>query len=291
MKIIEVMSRSEQPVGASRKTVETLIFDSQRTILYEGDNKLDLNLKESVVLVTGSSSGIGKAAAIAFGVEGAQVGVTYRANRQGAEDTAQKVRNAGGQALVLHYDLADPDSIRSIIDELDKEWGALHVLVNNAAPMEASGPTGQLFEEVPLKNWEGMLRRTLEGVTLTMQSALPLLRKSGWGRIVTVSSDAVDGWPGLGPYATAKAGLHGLSRTLAVELGPANILSNVVMPGAVMTERTEHNLTPEQKEQIKQTMPTRRLITPEDVAAFIVFLGSPVNRQITGEIIRITGGR
>ena len=252
---------------------------------------MDLNLKQSVVLVTGSSSGIGKAAAIAFGAEGARVGITYHKNRQGAEDTAQKVLNAGGQALIQHYDLANPDSIRSSVENLEKQWGKLHILVNNAAPMEVAGPSKQLFEEVPLNNWEEMLRRTLEGVALTIQCALPLLRKSGWGWIVTISSDAVDGWPGLGPYATAKAGLHGLSRTLAVELGPANILSNVVMPGAVMTERTRINITAEQREQIREHMPTRQLTTPEDVAALIVFLGSPINRQITGEIIRITGGR
>lgn len=252
---------------------------------------MDLGLKDSVVLVTGSSSGIGQAAAIAFGVEGARVAVTYHANPQGAEETASKVRDVGGQALVMHYDLADPDSIRSSIQTLEREWSTLNVLVNNAAPMDISGPTGQLFEEVPLQNWEAMLRSTLEGVTLTIQSALPLLRKSGWGRIVNISSDATDGWPGLGPYATAKAGLHGLTRTLAKELSPANILSNVVMPGAVMTERTKQHITDEQREQIKQYMPTRQLITPEDVAALIVFLGSPVNKQITGEIIRITGGR
>jgi len=252
---------------------------------------MNLELKESVVLVTGSSSGIGRAAAIAFGGEGARVAVTYHTNRQGAEETASKVRDVGGQALVMRYDLADPDSIRSSIQTLEKEWSRLNVLVNNAAPMEVAGPTGQLFEDVPLQNWEAMLRKTLEGVTLTIQCALPLLRKSSWGRIVNISSDATDGWPGLGPYATAKAGLHGLTRTLAVELGPANILSNVVMPGAVMTERTQQHISDEQREQIKQHMPTRQLIIPEDVAALIVFLGSPVNRQITGEIIRITGGR
>jgi len=252
---------------------------------------MDLKLKDSTVLITGSSSGIGKAAAIAFGAEGANVGVTYHANREGAEETARKVREAGGQALVLHYDLADRDSIRASLESVKKEWGTLNVLVNNAAPMEVSGPTGKLFEDVPLKTWEEMLRKSLEGLTLTIQCALPLMRKSGWGRIVNVSSDATDGWPGLGPYATAKAGIHGLTRTLAVELGPANILSNVVMPGAVMTERTQQHITAEQREQIKQNMATRQLTTPEDVAALIVFLGSPVNRQIIGEVIRINGGR
>jgi len=252
---------------------------------------MDLQLKDSTVLVTGSSAGIGQATALAFGEEGARVAVTYYKNRQGAEETANKIRESGGQALVVHYDLANPDSIRSSIEQIQKEWGTLNVLVNNAAPMDVAGPTGQLFEDVPLENWQSMIRRTLEGVTLTIQCALPLMRKSGWGRIVNISSDGTDGWPGLGPYATAKSGLHGLTRTLAAELGPANILSNVVMPGAVMTERTAKNIPAEQREQIKQSMPTRQLITPEDVAAVIVFLGSPVNRQIIGEIIRVTGGR
>jgi len=252
---------------------------------------MDLQLKDSTVFVTGSSAGIGQATAIAFGAEGARVAVTYHRDRQGAEDTASKIRDAGGQALVVHYDLADPDSIRSSIEQIQKEWSTLNVLVNNAAPMEVAGPTGQLFEDVPLKNWEAMIRNTLEGVTLTIQCALPMMRKSGWGRIVNISSDGTDGWPGLGHYATAKAGLHGLTRTLAVELGPANILSNVVMPGAVMTERTQQHISDEQREQIKQHMPTRQLITPENVAAVILFLGSPVNKQIIGEIIRVTGGR
>jgi 3-oxoacyl-[acyl-carrier protein] reductase len=252
---------------------------------------MDLGLKDRVVLITGSSAGIGKAAAVAFGAEGARVAVTYHTNRQGAEETAQKVRGAGGQAQVLHYDLADQGSIRDCVEALANEWGSLQVLVNNAAPMEISAPSRQPFEEVPLKHWEDMLRSTLEGVTLTIQCCLPLMRRSEWGRIVTVSSDAVDGWPGLGPYATAKAGLHGLSRTLAMELGPVGILSNVVMPGAVLTERMQQNITVEQLEQIKQHTPTRYVAMPEDVAALIVFLGSPVNRQITGEIIRINGGR
>ncbi len=252
---------------------------------------MELGLKDQPVLVTASSAGIGRATAVAFAAEGARVAVTYHKNREAAETTASQARAAGGQALVVRYDLADPESIRASIDSIEKEWGALKVLVNNAVLMDHAGPTGQQFEDVPLDRWQSMLRSTLEGVTLTIQRVLPMMRKAGWGRIVNVSSDAVDGWPGLGPYATAKAGLHGLSRTLAVELGPADILSNVVMPGFVLTERNQQRVPAEHREQVKRFTPTRRLTTPEDIAAAIVFLGSPANRQITGEVIRITGGR
>ena len=252
---------------------------------------MDLRMKGDAVLVTGSSSGIGRATAIACGAEGARVAVTYHGNQAGAEDTARAVRETGGEALVAHYDLGAPESIRACLERIEREWGVLHLLVNNAAPMDTAGPSRGPFEDVPLGNWETMLRRTLEGVVLTIQCALPLMRKTGRGRMVHVSSDAVDGWPGLGPYATAKAGLEGLSRTLAVELGPAGILSNIVMPGAVMTERTARNLKPEHVEQIKARAATRQLTTPEDVAAVIVFLGSQRNRQVTGEVVRVTGGR
>ena len=254
---------------------------------------MDLGLKDQTVLVTGSSSGIGRAAAIAFGAEEARVAVTYHENRAGAEATQREVEQAGGQAAVMHYDLADPGSIRSTIERIQEEWGSLNVLVNNAAPMSTSAPARQPFEDVPLERLQSMLRSSLEGVTLTIQCALPLMRKSGWARIVNISSDVADRspWPGMGPYATAKAGLNGLSRILAVELGPANILSNVVSLGTVLTEHNLQVLTAEQQEQIRQHTPTRQLVTPEDVAVAVVFLGSQANRQITGEIIHLTGGR
>jgi len=251
---------------------------------------MELGLKDQVVWVTGSSGGIGRAAAIAFGAEGARVVVTYHTNRAGAEETASRVQAAGGQALIVPYDLADTASIQAAVDSLQREWGALHVLVNNAV-MPEHGPSRQPFEDVPLENWQMALRGTLEGTVLTIQCALPLMRRAGWGRIVTISSDAIDGWPGLGPYATAKAGLHGLSRTLAVELGPADILSNIVMPGFVLTEINQQRVPAQYQDQISQHTATRRLTTPADIASAIVFLGSPANRQITGEVIRVTGLR
>lgn len=254
---------------------------------------MDLGLKDRTVLVTGSSSGVGRAAAVAFGAEGARVGVTYHQNQAGAEETAQRVRGAGGQALVARYDLADPDTIRAAVERIGREWGGLDVLVNNAAPMERMTPGGQSIADLPLEGWQSFLRSSLEGVVLTVQCALPWMRKGEWGRIVNVSSDAAErsAWPGLGPYITAKSGLHGLTRSLAVELGQFGILSNVVVLAHVQTERNQQQVPPEQQEQIRRQLTTRRLITPEDVAAVIVFLGSPVNRQINGDIIHITGGR
>ncbi|MBA3873458.1 MAG: SDR family oxidoreductase [Anaerolineae bacterium] len=252
---------------------------------------MDFGLKDKTVLVTGSSSGIGKATAIAFGAEGAQVAVTYHKNQQGAEATAQEVINAGGKAIVVHYDLADRDSIRSSIERIQKEWDTLHVLVNNAVQNEHLAPSRKNFEDEPIELWESMLRSSLEGFAYTLQCALPLMRKSGWGRIISVSSDAVDGWPGLGAYATAKSGLEGLTRTLKVELGPANILSNVVMPGFVLTEGNQQRVPTQYQDQIREHTPTRQLVTPQDLANTIVFLGSQANRQITGEVIRVTGGR
>jgi len=252
---------------------------------------MDLGLKDKTVLVTGSSSGIGRATAIAFGAEGAQVAVTYHKNQKGAEETAGKVVDAGGKAIVAHYDLADRDSIRATMEHIQKEWDLLHVLVNNAVQNDHLAPSRKSFEDEPIELWEAMLRSSLEGAAYTIQRALPLMRKSGWGRIISVSSDAVDGWPGLGAYATAKAGLEGLTRTLMMELGPANILSNIVMPGFVYTEGNQKKVPAEYQDQIRQHTPTRQLVTPDDLANVIVFLGSQANRQIIGEVIRVTGGR
>src|SRR5437868_11015217 len=161
---------------------------------------MDFGLKDQVIFVTGSSSGIGRATALAFAAEGARVAVTYHENRPGAEATAEQARAAGGQALVVHYDLADLGSVRSSVESIHKEWGALHVLVNNAVLMSGAGPTGKPFEELPIERWQDTLRGNPDGIILTIDCALPLMRAAGWRRIVNVLSDAVDGCPGLGPY-------------------------------------------------------------------------------------------
>ena len=124
-----------------------------------------------------------------------------------------------------------------------------------------------------------------------MQAVLPSMRARGWGRIVNVSSGvAVDGVPGTGPYAAAKASLHGLTRTLSKELGPAGILVNVVMPGVTLTERMAAGLPPALREQREQQSAIRRLLPPEEVVPTILFLCSAANTAVTGEVVRASGG-
>jgi 3-oxoacyl-[acyl-carrier protein] reductase len=124
-----------------------------------------------------------------------------------------------------------------------------------------------------------------------IRAVLPAMRARTWGRIVNVSSGiAVDGFPGAGPYATAKAGLHGLTRTLSKELGRAGILVNVVMPGLTLTERMLGMLPASVKEERSNASPIGRLLPPEEVAPTIVFLSSAANTAVTGEIIRASGG-
>jgi 3-oxoacyl-[acyl-carrier protein] reductase len=245
---------------------------------------MELGLANRVVLVTGSSSGIGRATALAFGREGARVGITYRSQRQQAEETARQVIEAGGQAIVVAYDLAREETIKEVVATVGQQWGHIDVLVNNAVQWGSLEEMGKRFEEIPMSSWKSTLDLSLAGVYYTLQQVLPLMRTQSWGRIVNVSSNvAEDGIPGAGAYAAAKAGLHGLTRVLARELGPAGILSNVVMPGFTLTERNRDQFPQAMQAAVAQQTPTGRLTRPEDVAALIVFLGSAANSHVNGE--------
>ncbi len=252
---------------------------------------MDLSLQNRVVLVTGSSSGIGRATALAFGREGARVGITYRSHVTQAEEVARLVIEVGGQAVVVPYDLANEETIAQAVETIVQQWGGIDVLVNNAVQWGSLEDMGKRFEEVPVSSWKPTLELSLAGVYHTLQHVVPLMRAQGWGRIVNVSSNvAEDGIPGAGAYAAAKAGLHGLTRVLARELGPVGILSNVVMPGFTLTERNRDQFPLHMQAAVAQQTPTGRLTKPEDVAALIVFLGSAANGHVNGEAIRCTGG-
>ncbi|GAA0375106.1 SDR family NAD(P)-dependent oxidoreductase [Bacillus horti] len=254
---------------------------------------MNTELKNQVALVTGSSSGIGRAVAVAFAQENAKVAITYKSNAKEAEITADMVRSAGGEAFIVRYDLNDEESIKSAISAVASHWGTIHILVNNAVQWASRGEaTGaSLFEDTPSDQWKTMIRSSVEGAYYTIQQVVPYMRKNHWGRIINVSSTlAEDGLSGSGSYSAAKAALHGLSRSMAVELGRVGIHTNVVMPGMTLTERAEQVIPKGIRQQVEDQTPTGRLSKPEDVASLIVYLGSNANGHVNGEIIRVSGG-
>jgi NAD(P)-dependent dehydrogenase (short-subunit alcohol dehydrogenase family) len=256
---------------------------------------MEFGLRDRVVLITGGSSGIGRAAAIAFGREHAKVAITYRDNKTGADDTLAAIQDAGGQATAVRLDLSDEASIRSAVDEVAERWGGIDVLVNNAAETarhgDAFNPAGPAFADIPPAHWRPLLITGLDGIFLTLQAALPAMRGRGWGRIVFVSSAAAEhGGPREQAYAAAKAALAGLTTSLARELGPDGILVNIVMPALTTTERVLLAVPEPVRHMIAGHLPTGRLSTPDDVAAAIVFLCSAANGNITNETLHVTGG-
>jgi NAD(P)-dependent dehydrogenase (short-subunit alcohol dehydrogenase family) len=241
------------------------------------------------VLVTGGSSGIGRATAIAFGRELAKVALTYGSDRDAADRVAAEIDTDGGEGFAVPLDLSEPGTIESAVEAVLRRWAGLDVLVANAVrwPYDAGGP---LSESDPLA-WEHAMRANLEGTTKTVRPAWPALAASGTGRVVLVSTGVSrHGMAGASAYATAKAGLEGLTSALKWEGGESGILVNTVAPGFTVTERNLATFGDEVRELVRSRTPSGRLSVPEDIASAIVYLGSPANGNITGAYLPVAGG-
>ncbi|WP_084965147.1 SDR family NAD(P)-dependent oxidoreductase [Thermoactinospora rubra] len=233
------------------------------------------------VLVTGGSSGIGAATAVAYGRRGHDVTLTYNSGRDRAGQVVKQVEQAGGTARAVHLSLDDHETIRAAV----AETGPFDALVANAVRWPSMATFTAEFEDYPAADWAASLHANVLGNVVLVQSVLPGMRARKWGRIVLISSGiAEEGTPGSGPYGTAKAALHGLARTLAWQGGKDGILTNVVAAGLTATENQP---TPqEMRDAIAARTPSRRLSTAEDVAELVYFFGSAANRNVTGEIVR-----
>ena len=251
---------------------------------------MELGLKDRVALVTGSSRGIGRATAELLAREGARVAVTYHTLRERAEMVAAGICERGGDAFATRLDISSDQSIHDAVNAVVTRWGKIDILINNAIHGGERAVVQSRFEDVPAEQWRDLLRGNFEGAHLAIGAVLPHMRRQRWGRIVNVSSVvAADGFPGGATYGAAKAALHGLTRTLAKELAPEGILTNVVMPGLTLTEAVRRSM-PEAVEQAAKVLPIRHVPTSEEVAAVIVFVASAANTVINGEVIRANGG-
>jgi NAD(P)-dependent dehydrogenase (short-subunit alcohol dehydrogenase family) len=252
------------------------------------DNLVFPSLKERVVIITGAGQGIGRVFAKAFAKAGARA-VIAEMNEDKAADVAADILKAGGEALAVTTDVADPKSIKEMVEIVTDEYGRIDVLINNAAIF--STLEMRPFEQISIEEWERVLRVNLTGPFLCARAVLPAMRQANWGRIINMSSGAVSlGRPGYLHYIATKSALIGMSRSMARELGKDGITVNAILPGATFTEIERKTVTPEQKESIITMQCVPRAETPEDLVGATLFLASEASAFVTGQIINVDGG-
>jgi 3-oxoacyl-[acyl-carrier protein] reductase len=239
-------------------------------------------------LVTGASTGIGRAVAVALAEAGADVGVHYAHNRNEAERTAALVKERGRRVAIVSGDFATDDGVGAAVEQAAAELdGSLDILVNNAGSLVRRAAV----EEMDAALWHEVLDLNLSSVFLATRAALPHMGRGG--RIVNVSSVAAHsgGGPGAFAYAAAKGGVISLTRGLAKALAPQGIRVNAISPGTIETPFHEHFSTSEGLEEVRRSVPLARLGTAEDCAGAVLFLVSPRSEFITGETIEVNGGQ
>jgi NAD(P)-dependent dehydrogenase (short-subunit alcohol dehydrogenase family) len=229
-----------------------------------------MKLKEKVALVTGGSRGIGKAVAAAYAREGAEVVVTAR-DLGSLEAAAKEIRNSGGRVVALQADVADRHQVKDLAKEINRRFGRLHVLLNNASLL---GPRVPILE-YPEEEWEAVMAVNLNGPFFVIKACLPLMTAGGEGSIINVSSGVGRiGKPRWGAYAASKFGLEGLTQILAAELQPFHIRVNAVNPGGTRTTMRAAAYP----EEDPLTLPT-----PEEITPVFVYLASDASRDVTGQ--------
>lgn len=233
-------------------------------------------------LVTGGSGVIGSAIAERLAADGYAVIVHAHRHPESAEQVAEKIRHTGGSASVVCFDLTDESATRQALDALLKD-GSIQVLVNNAGAHDDAPMAGMSHEQ-----WTRVIDLSLNGFFNVTQPLLLPMIGTRWGRIVSISSLAgVTGNRGQTNYAAAKAGLHGASKSLAIEVASRGITVNVVAPGLIESPATSGAF---KAEQVATLVPMKRMGTPDDVAALVSFLASEGAGYITGQIIGVNGG-
>jgi 3-oxoacyl-[acyl-carrier protein] reductase len=249
------------------------------------------SLAGRVALVTGSARGIGAAIARRLGADGAAVGVVDL-DARACDGTVAAICSAGGSAIARAADVSDEQAVAAAVDSVAAQFGGLHVLVNNAGVLRDN-----LLFKMSQDDWDTVMSVHLRGAFLCSRAAQSHMVTAGFGRIVNLSSVSALGNRGQANYSAAKAGLQGLTRTLAIELGPFGVTVNAVAPGFIetaMTKATAERMgssIDDMRERFEQVNPVRRGGVPDDIANTVAFFASPDSGYITGQVLYVDGGR
>lgn len=243
------------------------------------------SLEGKVALVTGASRGIGRMTAITLAGQGAKVVVNYNGSEDKAKEVVNEIKNNGGDAIAIKCNVADMQQCEAMITQAVEAFGKIDILVNNAGITRDN-----LILKMKEEEFDQVIDANLKGTYNTVKIMSKLMLKQKYGRIINLSSvSGVHGNPGQVNYAASKAGVIGITKSVAKELASRNITCNAVAPGYIETDMTDA-MSDKAKEAILSTVPAGRGGKPEEVAGLIAYLASEEAAYVTGQVIEINGG-
>lgn len=245
---------------------------------------MKVDLSGQTAIVTGASQGLGRGMAIALGSCGAKVACVAR-NAEKLADTVAAIKEAGGDAEAMSCDVSDKESVAAVVDKVSDDWGRLDILVNNAGITRDT-----LLPAMTDEQWDDVITTNLRGTFLFCRAASRPMMRARHGRIINISSvSGLIGNAGQTNYSASKAGVIGLTRSLAKELAKRKVTVNAVAPGFIESEMTQ-KLGDAILSQVTDRIPAKRIGTAEDVAACVLFLASGASSYVTGQVLTVDGG-